>query len=153
MCINCKQTGEKLKIKSHPGVLELLEVDVEVGPYAVHGSREGDAADQQDEENHVGHSGCDVHHLGVGGAEKAEHYQPRLKPSHYQLLHRGDCSQKGGSFELMAPVKEIAPIFFTIYIISLSPHVTVLLHAHTTCYMLATHVAIGTGPPGYPSLK
>lgn len=57
-----------LKVKQHElpsdlQVVEALEVDVQVGLDAVDGARQGDASDEQDKQNHVGHGGGDVDHL------------------------------------------------------------------------------------------
>lgn len=48
---------------SHRSVVELLEVDVEVCPDAIHSAWQCDTADQEHEQHHIGHRGCDVDHL------------------------------------------------------------------------------------------
>lgn len=46
-------------------IVEPLEVDVEVGPDAVHGPRQSDSSNEQHEKDHIGHRSRDVHHLNT----------------------------------------------------------------------------------------
>lgn len=70
----------KVKQRALPSdlqVVEALEVDVEVGPDAVHGARQRDASDEQDKQDHVGHGGSDVDHLEDSSTKTEDSYMCR----------------------------------------------------------------------------
>lgn len=60
-------------------IAEPLKVDVEVGLYAIHRPRQSDPSDQQHQQDHIGHSGCDVNHL------KTEESQTFICLSNYSV--------------------------------------------------------------------
>lgn len=50
-------------VRAHLGFAESPEVHRQVGLNAIDGSRQGDSADQQHSQDHIGHCGCDPHNL------------------------------------------------------------------------------------------
>lgn len=50
-------------VRAHLGFAESPEVHRQVGLNAIHGSGQGDSAEQQHSQDHIGHRGCDPHNL------------------------------------------------------------------------------------------
>lgn len=76
-------------VRAHLGFAESPEVHRQVGLNAIHGSGQGDSAEQQHSQDHIGHRGCDPHNLERSQKVHARKGKKKnLKPeSHTSCTH------------------------------------------------------------------